>query len=160
MFNINDFESNIKDLIVFFEEMSDVEKEKLKAVTENNILLLEECMNKEQANILRLRGLDKKREQIQSALSFEKLSFKEIIQLLPEENKTEMNALLNELSLAVSLYKKYSENAKTAIEVNLHSIDHILEHMKHQKNIKNTVYHPLKNKNGIYSNKSITNRKI
>lgn len=147
-------------MIVFFDEMTDVEKEKLKAVTENNMPLLEECMNKEQANILKLRGLDKKREQIQCDLSFEKLSFKEIIPLLAGEDKMELGSMLNEILIAVSLYKKYSENAKTAIEVNIHIINQILNQMKNKKDTKGISTYSLKKKTDITTTRNLTSRKI
>ena len=55
----------MKEYIKLFEQFQKLENEKLKAVEENNLVVLEQCINKEQAFSLALRGIEQKREKLQ-----------------------------------------------------------------------------------------------
>ena len=130
MDNIDDFNKIIVDLIELLENLIKIEESKLNAVTENNLSKLDKCMTEEQACMMHLRGLDKKREQIQSSLGYEKLAFSEIISQLPPEQKNKFKVLYDELLSKTKEFKSISESVKTSIEVNLHCIDSILDKLK------------------------------
>ena len=68
---MNDFSAFIEiieEFIQLFDELIPVEQEKLDAAIKNRITFVEECMNKEQAAVLKLRGLEQKRENAKKAL--------------------------------------------------------------------------------------------
>lgn len=157
---IYDFIQVLKDLVNFFDDLSVIEQDKLDSILKNDIFHIEECMKKEQAQILKLRGLDRKREQLQEQLSFSDLSFKEIVPLLPNEHKEEIKSLFDKLQKSVILFKDISGNAKVSIEMNLYDIDKTLTELqqKTKSGIDNTYS---SNGNIVPSQtKNITNRKI
>ena len=77
--------AKLRDILIetnsFLKEITDLEKKKFDFVLKNNISRVEECMKSEQAMMLKLRGLDRKREAVQKELGFENMSFKEIIEI-------------------------------------------------------------------------------
>lgn len=113
----------IRELILLFEHLCEVEHKKLNTVEKNRITLLEECMNEEQAAILRLRGLDKRREQCMASLGFGSLTFRELLEKVPEEEKKELEPLFEQLSAKVKEFQELSDCAQAMININLHHIN-------------------------------------
>ena len=58
----------LEDTTRFLQEISIVEEEKFQAAMKNHILTLEDCIKKEQALVLRSKGLDLKRTAVQKAM--------------------------------------------------------------------------------------------
>ena len=123
MTSIVDFQTIIISLTALFQSFTALETEKLEAVREKNLETLNECIKNEQVQILKLKGLDKKREQAQAALGFEALTFREIIEKLPEEQQKEVSPHYLALQRATAEFKAVNESVKTALDVNLHVID-------------------------------------
>lgn len=119
----------LTDTNVFLKDITVVEREKLDAALKNNVLILEECIKKEQALVLRSRGLDQKRQNLQKAMGAEQLTLKQIVEAAPPEGKAVLLPLYQELTTALKEYREVYEGAKTAIEVNLHRINKGLEEM-------------------------------
>ncbi len=132
MYTLDDFLDLVEKLILLFDDLTDIEQTKLEAVTAKDIEELNRCMKEEQAYLLQFRGLDKKRETIQKELGFEKKKFSEIISLVEEkEYKEDLEELFAALKETMDFYQQIHANVKHLIEVNLHSIDKALEHLKH-----------------------------
>jgi len=133
MENINKFINVIKEMADFFDEFQLIEREKLEAVANNNIRKLEECMKKEQAEILVLRGLEKKQTEIQKILGYEGRTFKEIIGLIPETNKNELEIIYSRLSDSLERFRATTDSVKKVIDINLSTIEDILGEMVNSK---------------------------
>ena len=127
MENYVDFISLIKELIELFDALIAVEQKKLDSVVNNNISVVEECMKKEQAFVLRLRGLEQQRESIQTAMGMQGMAFREILSKVPQEISDELAPLFQELSEKVRAFQSVNDNAKDAIQVNLYQIQSVLD---------------------------------
>ncbi|MCI8639975.1 MAG: flagellar protein FlgN [Coprococcus sp.] len=112
----------IRELIALFENMIPVEQEKLDAAIKNRVSFVEECMHKEQAFILQLKGLEQKREAAQRRLNMENNTFRQILEKAPEDVATVLRPLFDQLSSQVQMFRSISDNARDIIEVNLHAI--------------------------------------
>jgi hypothetical protein len=132
MYHINDFIAFIKELIQFFDELTQVEKTKLQAAIQNDIPTLEDCMKKEQVELLKFRGMEKRRQTILSSLGWENKTFSEILETAEATYKEELSAIYIKLNSAVKLYRDTFDSAKNVIEVNLHTIEKTLAQLKHQ----------------------------
>lgn len=119
----------LTDTNVFLKDITDVEKEKMEAALKNNVLLLEDCIKKEQALVLRSRGLDQKRQKLQKSMGAESLTLKQIVEASPKEDQAVLTPIYQELTASLKEYREVYEGAKTAIEVNLHRINSGLEQM-------------------------------
>ena len=62
MDHYTEFISLIHDFIDLFRSLTTVEQQKLDAAVANDLSILEDCMKKEQAFVLRLRGLEQQRD--------------------------------------------------------------------------------------------------
>ena len=159
MKNIDKFIEVIQEIIDFFEQFQVLEKAKLEAVSRNDIIYLEDCMKKEQAEILVLRGLERKQLEVQKELGFENATFREIIELAPVEYKAQLEAMYKELSNSIDIFKSTTEGIKKSIELNLYAIDNALKRMVENKKHSNGK-EALDGSNEPKKNHSFTSKKV
>lgn len=159
MENIDKFVEVIQEMIDFFEQFQTLEKVKLESVRDNDIIKLEECMKKEQAEILVLRGLERKQAQIQKELGFENATFREILELVPVERKAELETMYNNLSNSLDIFKSTTEGIKKTIELNMYAIDNALKKMVENKKHSNGK-EALDGSNEPKKNHSFTSKKV
>lgn len=112
----------IEEFIDFFDSLIPIEQEKLDAAVKNRVSFVEECMHKEQAAVLRLRGLEQKREKEQENLGMKDYTFRQILDQVPEDVFVILKPLFEQMSERVSRFQSISSSAKDMIEVNLHVI--------------------------------------
>lgn len=124
---MNNLIAIIEDLIDLIQEMIQIEQMKLESASKNRVTHLEDCMNKEQAAILKLKGLDKKREDCQEKLGYKGYTFKQILAETTGEEHDQLTNLFDMLSHYVTIFKDTSESARTIIEVNLHTINKTIQ---------------------------------
>lgn len=124
---MNEFKEIISELIFLFQNLCQIEQEKLNVIQKNRITFLEDCMNQEQAAILKMRGLDVRRENCQDRLGWKGDSFRQILDKLDEDGRAEFEPMFDELSRFVSLFQEISDSARSLIEVNLHQINKMME---------------------------------
>ena len=86
MDHYTEFISLIHDFIDLFRSLTTVEQQKLDAAVANDLSILEDCMKKEQAFVLRLRGLEQQRDTLLRKLKMKDLKFREILSRVPDEN--------------------------------------------------------------------------
>lgn len=122
----SEFNTLIKDFIELFDNLIDVEQKKLDAVIADNIAEVEESIKKEQAVILRLRGLEHQRESTQDSMGMKDLTFREILEQVPEDVSETLTPLFQELTQKVRTFQSINDNAKDAVNVKLHHIQSIL----------------------------------
>ncbi|ADL05954.1 flagellar export chaperone FlgN [Lacrimispora saccharolytica] len=120
---MNDFIAVIEDMIQLFQELIHIEQSKLEAAAKNRITHVEECMNQEQAAILKLRGLDKKRETCQEQLGYKNDTFQQILLKTSGAEHNQLKQLFDSLTYEVRLFQETNESARSMIEINLHMIN-------------------------------------
>lgn len=123
MATIIDFYSIVISLIELLENLISVEKNKLEAVASKNLEVLNTCIKNEQVQVLKLKGLDKKREQTLTALGYQNLTFREILAKLPADQKEEGNKLFTTLQKATTEFNAINDSVKVALDVNLHLVN-------------------------------------
>jgi hypothetical protein len=122
MGEFSNFIKIIEEFIDFFDNLIPIEQEKLEAAIKNRVSFVEECMHKEQAAVLRLRGLEQKREKEQEKLGMKDYTFRQILEKVPEDVSSVLKPLFDKMSEQVTQFQSISDNAKDMIEVNLHVI--------------------------------------
>ncbi len=116
----------MENLLDFMEALIVIEQEKLQATTKKNVDLLEEIMRKQQAQMLRFKGYEKKREAIQKELGYENLSFREIAK--KTKNPEELDhPVFEKLEKATNQYRELNELTKKSIELNLHALNKAMQ---------------------------------
>ncbi|MCI8785002.1 flagellar export chaperone FlgN [Lachnospiraceae bacterium 48-21] len=120
------FTKIIEELITLFDHLIPIEQEKLDAAVKNRVSFVEDCMHKEQAAVLQLRGLEQKRESEQKRLGMEGYTFRQILECVPEDAAAILNPLFDQLAERVRTFQSVSASARDIIEVNLHVIQRAL----------------------------------
>lgn len=159
MENIDKFKAVVQEMIDFFEQFQLLEKEKLDAVSRNDIIELENCMKKEQAEILLLRGLERKQARIQKELGFENATFREIIDLATVDQKPELEAMYKQLLNSLETFKSTTEGIKKTIELNLYAMENAIQKMVENKKHSNGK-EALDGSKESKQNHSFTSRKV
>lgn len=124
---MNELISVIEDLIALFKDMIQIEQIKLDAAKKNRITHVEDCMKKEQAAILKLKGLEKKRAFTQEKIGLNDLTFQQILEETKGDDHTKLQELFHTLSHQVRLFQDTNESARTMIEINLHNINKAID---------------------------------
>lgn len=120
----------IKDLIQLFKELIQIEQEKLDAARKNRVTYVEDCMKKEQAAIMKLKGLEKKRELSQGKIGLKDLTFQQILEKTKGDDHATLQELFRTLSYYVHLFQETNDSARAMIEINLHNINKAIDNTK------------------------------
>lgn len=144
----DDFIAVLSDLTKVFVNLLRVEETKLRASLENNIELLQSCMAKEQAASMELKGLERKRLQIQSSLGFSGLTFREIVDRVESEHALEVSTAVRLLGDSIRNFEAVSDEARTVIEMNLANLDMLLS----QRYMEEQPDHKGNTSNGKFTN--------
>lgn len=124
---MSDFIAVIEELILLFQHLIQVEQTKLESIRKNRITYVEDCMNQEQAAIMKLRGLDKRREDCQKKLGFSGYTFQQILAEVSGEQQETLKKLFDSLSQQVRLFQDTNDSAKSMLEINLHLINKAIQ---------------------------------
>lgn len=143
----------MKEYILLFDSLIQIQEEKIEAINKNQITHVENCMNQEQAAVLKMRGLELQRDAVMKELHCEDLTFQQVI----EQNSAYSASLLplfQQLSNRLQTFRSISDTAKDLIEMNLHVINSVLE----KKGA--TTHHYSKDGNNEASPKHFTSRSV
>ena len=120
-----------KDIIVqtieAIEQFAEIEQTKLEAAADANLTALEDCMTKEQAMIMRIKGLEQERAKRQAENGMEGLTFKDILQQCTPEDKPELQPLFDRLNQSLAVFQDISKSAEQIIKTNLYVVNRRLE---------------------------------
>lgn len=123
---MNDFSAFadlMKEFIEFFDSLIPIEQDKLDATVKNRVAIVEDLMHKEQAAVMRLRGLEQKREAEQKRLGLEGCTFRQILTKIPDTDAAMLKPLFDRMDGQIHAIQSLSGSIKDAIEVNLRVID-------------------------------------
>lgn len=126
MYDLTEFTELLHHLLELFDRLIPLEQSKLEAVSQNRVSRLEEIIKREQADILSMRGLDQKRVRIQEKLGWKDLTFREILEQLPPDQRPQIQILFDELSSRVRTFQSVTDSSRSIMEVNLHNIEKLI----------------------------------
>ena len=86
--SFEEFTAVIQDLTAVVADIGKVEDAKARAAAEKHHQLLDGYIQREQAQILRLRGLEQHRIQLAETLGWNSLTFRQILERAPQEQVT------------------------------------------------------------------------
>jgi len=132
-FNQNDFDSFcvvITDMLKLFEELIDFENKKLDTIAANEVAVLDQYMNDEQAYLMKMRGIENRRERVQKQLGVPDLSFREIIEKFEGPEKETLNTLYEQLSSKTIELKDSIAGTKRYIDLHLNAVTTLLERLE------------------------------
>jgi cell fate regulator YaaT (PSP1 superfamily) len=119
---MEEFQRIIKELILQFQELSTLEQEMICAAKEKRIASIEERMIKEQAAAMRLRSLDRAREQAQKEMGYEKCTFREMLEQMPMHERMALREIYEQFRKEVHTYQEVHKDLRTLLQLNLRRI--------------------------------------
>lgn len=123
MSDFSAFADLMNEFIEFFDTLIPIEQDKLDATVKNRVALVEDYMHKEQAAVMRLRGLEQKREAEQKRLGLEGCTFRQILEKISDTDAAILKPLFDKLDHQIHTMQSLSGSIKDAIEVNLRVIE-------------------------------------
>ncbi|CUX49609.1 hypothetical protein [Clostridium sp. C105KSO13] len=124
---MNEFQEAIQKMILLFRDLTAIESKMLEAAREKRIGLLENYMTKEQAFIMQLKALEREKDKAQTEAGYQKMSFREILEVLSEEKRGRFLPLFRELSREVQMFQETHEDLTMIVTVNLRQINKRLD---------------------------------
>lgn len=119
----DDFISVIKETAELVGQIAQVEADKAEAASLRQHHLLDGYIQEEQAQILKLRGLDQKRSRLAQNLGWDSLTFRQILAKAPLRQSGQMRPLFDELEQQLMRLKDSRDAAEQIINVRLHELD-------------------------------------
>ena len=113
------------------EELTDLQKEKTRAVRMDDLPAVNECMKKEQVISLSLRGMEIQREKLLKELGLEGLPLSAMPERCPAEKRAEARSVAEKLRNRYLIYQSAAQVARNTLEVNLHQIEKMVAEKKH-----------------------------
>ena len=132
-FKRGDFDSFcgiINDMLGLFDEIIDFENRKLDAIAANDVDLLDKFMKDEQAYVLRMKGLEQKREKFQALLGLQDLTFSEMTEMFESDEREKLRRLNEQLSAKALDLKEAITGAKRYIDLHLNSISALIDKLE------------------------------
>ena len=107
------------------DELTELERVKIRAVGSSDLPGLEECMKREQVVSLSLRGMDQKRDKLLAELGIAGVRLRDLADHAPGELKRETKDAAERLRQKYELFQSASGVARDALECSLHAIEQI-----------------------------------
>ncbi len=146
--------SFLKTYTSFYSELLALEEEKYDIISKNEIELLDAIVVKEQAMILKSKGIEIKRDEVLEKEVGEKIIFSKLIEVFPEEHKQEITDIFNQFSDIVLQIKEINYRCKSLTELRLHKINNAIGTIENKAKIK--TQKPVKK----YDNKGFITKKV
>ncbi len=104
-------------------QLADISKEKIGAVKKDDLLLLDDCMKREQVLSLSLRSMDIQRDKMLSELGLEGVRLSGLVSHYPDELKQQAKETVERVQRQFGIYRSAAQTAYSMLEMNLHEIE-------------------------------------
>lgn len=109
------------------EQLTEIEQEKTAAVSRGDVAGVDECMKREQALSMSLRGLDQRREKLLEQLGLKGVPLRELADHAPEELLMDVKATAGRLRSQYAQFQAASEVARATLECHLRAIEKAMD---------------------------------
>lgn len=112
-----------------FDQLILFEEKKAECISQNDIDGLDSFMNEEQALLLKLRGLDQRREKLLTDMGFQDQTFRQLIRSSEGKEQEALQSHFETLSDKTGRLKTAIDFTKKLIELHQHGIETLLNRM-------------------------------
>lgn len=120
---LEEFTTVIKDLTILAKQITDLEDAKALAASERRHQLLDGYIQREQACILKLRGLEQHRIRLAEALGWNSLTFRQILEKMPPQESKSIEPLFLDLESQLNRMQQARKAAEQIMKVRIHEIN-------------------------------------
>ncbi|MCI8284897.1 MAG: flagellar protein FlgN [Firmicutes bacterium] len=130
MESYNEFKKLMKEYNILLDKLLKLETEKVNIIASDNIEQLEKQMRIEEAEMLRMRGLDRKREDLLNKMGYEGKTFRQIVESSAADQKSELQPLYTQMKEKTSRLKELSASTSRMVDSKLVRIESETNRMK------------------------------
>lgn len=120
---LKDYILIIQDLTSVSEQIARVEKTKAAAVSTQHHNVLDDCIQEEQALLLKLRGLEQHRIKLQKTLGWPSLTLRQILETASPDQTEALAPVFEELDQQLRRLQNARESAERILKVRLHEME-------------------------------------
>ena len=124
------------DTLEFYKDFLALETEKYGGVAAGRLDAINAGMVKEQAFIMKAKGLEAERRKLLEEAGEEKTTLRELIDMLPAEKQPAMRRLHMELSGTVNSLKRTNDRCQQLTKIKLHQISKTLSNLEDHPELK------------------------
>ncbi|MCR4601869.1 MAG: flagellar export chaperone FlgN [Clostridia bacterium] len=110
------FKSLMKEYDDLLEELIELEEDKIDAVSEDDLEFLQDCLRAEEAGMMRMRGLDVRREKLMKEMNFAGMTFRDILNEMAAVQRKELQPLFNSIVRSTDIFRKLTASIQTMLE--------------------------------------------
>ncbi len=119
----HNFTAVIRELTVLAGDIAAVEERKAEAAVQKRHQLLDGFIQKEQAQILKLRGLEQRRIRMAKELGWDSLTFRQILEKAEPTQKEALSPLFTELEQNLKRLEQSRRSSEQIIKVRIHELE-------------------------------------
>ncbi len=123
---LDSFSDIIRQLTVLTGQLSQVEEAKAEAASEKRHELLDGFIQKEQAQLLKLRGLEQHRMKLAKNLGWDSLTFRQILDKADSQQREVLLPLFTELEQQLNRLIQSRKASEHIINVRIHEIETLI----------------------------------
>ncbi|MCI8517542.1 MAG: hypothetical protein HFG75_11870 [Hungatella sp.] len=123
---LDSFSDIIRQLTVLTGQLSQVEEAKAEAASEKRHELLDGFIQKEQAQLLKLRGLEQHRMKLAKNLGWDSLTFRQILDRADSQQREVLLPLFTELEQQLNRLIQSRKASEHIINVRIHEIETLI----------------------------------
>lgn len=116
-------------------ELLEIEEDKIMAISDENLDFLNECIRDEEAGILKMRGLDIRRDAITKEIGYVGKTFKQILEIVAADYRDELQPLFNSISEKTRRLKELSDSIRNMLESKMMLNESMIESLNKPGNI-------------------------
>lgn len=118
-----DYLKLLGDLERSMEQLAEIEREKMGAVSRGDVDGVDQCMKREQALSMSLRGMDQRREKLLDQLGLRGVRLGDTAQRAPEEYRDSVAAAAERVRSKYAVFQTASQLARDTLECHLRAIE-------------------------------------
>ncbi|MFU0831621.1 MAG: Flagellar export chaperone FlgN [Oscillospiraceae bacterium] len=134
-------------LLEFYRKFKKLEQEKREYLIQNKLDRLDECIKREQAFVLRARGLERERIDLLQKVQYPNAKFRELIPEFPSSSRDQAQHLYDSLSSVLTDMQKINQESQRLTEQKLRRASAVLDRLKGRPELQKIYSEKLKNKN-------------
>ena len=129
------FRSLMEEYDELLMELLEIEEDKIMAISDENLDFLNECIRDEEAGMLKMRGLDIRRDAITKEIGYVGKTFKQILEIVAADYRDELQPLFNSISEKTRRLKELSDSIRNMLESKMMLNESMIESLNKPGNI-------------------------
>jgi len=128
----HDFMSFLEGYLSFYQEFLEIETNKHEVISQNDVKQLDRFVTKEQAYLLKSKGLEAQRQKMMDSYGFKDTTLNEFLPHLDSSVQEKADTLYHDLSDVLMDFKAMNTRCNSLIELRLHRIGNSIKHLENE----------------------------